>query len=63
MASSDKKQKPKGARKGNTNAKGKSLGNGVSPVLQVRVTKEQKAKVVRKGGSPYVRMLIDDDKE
>jgi hypothetical protein len=38
----------------------KSLqGGGKSPVLQVRVTTEQKAKVDSLGGAEWVRKMID----
>ena len=42
----------------------KSLqGAGMSPVLQVRLTTEQKEKVTRLGGAPWVRKMIDKAKE
>lgn len=42
----------------------KSLqGAGQSPVMQVRVTQAQKDKVVRLGGSAWVRSVIDKAKE
>jgi hypothetical protein len=42
----------------------KSLqGSGLSPVLQVRMTTEQKAKALRLGGAEWVRKAIDKAKE
>lgn len=42
----------------------KSLqGAGASPVLQVRMTQDQKAKVTRLGGAEWVRKMIDKAKE
>ena len=42
----------------------KSLqGAGQSPVLQVRMTPEQKAKALRLGGGEWVRKAIDKAKE
>lgn len=42
----------------------KSLqGTGRSPVLQVAVSPEQKAKVMRLGGAPWVRKMIDKARE
>ena len=38
-------------------------GEGRSPVLQVVVTPEQKAKVGRLGGGTWVRKMIDKAKE
>lgn len=39
----------------------KSLkGDGKSPVLQVRVTPEQKDKATQRGGAEWVRKLIDE---
>ena len=35
-------------------------GAGISPVVQVVISHEQKAKFVRMGGSAWVRQLIED---
>jgi len=42
----------------------KSLqGAGTSPVLQVRMSQDQKSKVIRLGGAKWVRKMIDKAKE
>ena len=42
----------------------KSLqGAGTSPVLQVRMSQDQKSKVIRLGGAEWVRKMIDKAKE
>ena len=42
----------------------KSLqGAGASPVIQVRVTPDQKSKVIRLGGAEWVRKMIDKAKK
>lgn len=38
-------------------------GAGKSPVLQVVVSPEQKAKVIRLGGAGWIRKVIDKAKE
>lgn len=41
----------------------KSLqGAGTSPVIQIRVTPEQKVKVENNGGAEWIRSLIDSAK-
>jgi len=38
-------------------------GAGISPVLQVKVSPEQKAKALRLGGAAWVRKMIDKARE